>query len=144
MARLEIDDVKRDRFSRDVARVRVSKLCRAVEGGAKRRVGHKYGTGQLKTSIGTKISSRRWEVTGEVGSRVRHALVHEVGARPHRIPKHGFTPMTFYWRKVGKTVTLLKVNHPGSPAYKYLRVPLVENAPRLGFKVRVTFFSPFG
>lgn len=38
--------------------------------------------------------------------------VHE-GTDPHRIPSSGRRKMTFYWKRVGRRVTLYSVEHPG-------------------------------
>jgi hypothetical protein len=125
----------------EAARPLVSKVCRQVEGGAKRLVQVK--TGRLKTSIGTRISSgASGVVTGRVGSRVRHALVAHEGARPHPIYPSKQKALRFFWERVGTQVIFAKVNHPGMKGSQYLMRPLFTFATAAGFRVVVTSGRP--
>lgn len=80
-----------------------------------------YTTGNLARSIevdGPHIGFSG--ASGSVGSRLSHAAVAEVGARPHVIRPVNGRFLKFYWRKVGRVVHLEKVNHPGYRGKGYL------------------------
>lgn len=82
-----------------------------------------YSTGRLARSI--EINGPHVEpgfrVTGEVGSSLSYAAAVEKGARGHYIyPNPPKRYLRFYWRKLGKTVVLERVNHPGMKGKGYL------------------------
>jgi hypothetical protein len=96
-----------------------------------------YVTGALARSIhseGPHVGPTR--ITGRVGSSLRHAAVADTGAKPHLIfPNPPLAYMKFYWRKVGRTVYLGKVRHPGYRGKKYLERALREVALRHGMRI---------
>lgn len=78
-------------------------------------------TGHLMGSIKYKKLSGPGGITFEAGSNARHALWMEKGTRPHLItPKKPGGMLVFFWPKMGKTVHLKSVNHPGTKAYRFM------------------------
>ena len=119
----------------------VRQVCREVENEAKvRTLIGPYTTGFLSASISTKINIVKGgkAVTGRVGSPLWYAASVHDGAVPHKIrPLLPGYPLKFYWRKVGTTVRLMHVNHPGQRGQYYLAGPLVSAGARHGLKVTI-------
>ncbi len=96
-----------------------------------------YTTGRLARSIhkdGPHVTATA--ITGRVGSRLDYAAVAEVGARPHLIfPHPPRRYLKFFWRRVGRTVHLEKVRHPGYKGKGYLERALREVALRHGMRI---------
>ena len=127
------------RDSRRLAAKFITQVTREIEAGAKARaLLGEYATGALAHSIyreGPHITPTR--VTGRVGSRNHHARVAERGARPHPIlPRRPGGMLKFYWRKVGRTVYLNYVRHPGMQGKRWLEIPARAAAARHNLIVR--------
>jgi hypothetical protein len=79
--------------------------------------------GTLMRSI-KKSQSRdvrgRWSTGYDVTSNAPYTLFVIKGTRAHRIPVSGFTPLAFFWPKLGKGVVFMSVNHPGTKANNFL------------------------
>lgn len=93
-----------------------------------------YTTGHLTLGLRRQINYGPYIVTGTVGISGRHypyAASVEGGAVRHTIrPRSPGGYLHFYWRKIGKTVTLRSVNHPGQVGKAYLRIPLLVVGPK--------------
>lgn len=92
------------------------------------RTGINYSTtGMLESMITPAFT--HWgnrELEGQVRAFAPHArMVHE-GTRAHRIPRTGRRPMTFFWHRKGRVVTLTQVNHPGTAARPFLAENLLR------------------
>jgi hypothetical protein len=97
-------------------------LDRAAEivlAGAKRRC--PVDTTELVASIHVEHGRDGQGQYRDIGSDVDHALVVEVGGRPHDIKSHGDYPLRN--RKTGQ-VFGREVHHPGTRAQAYLRPAL--------------------
>jgi hypothetical protein len=78
-------------------------------------------TGALAKSIKWTRGVSPRGITFTTGSSKPYAGFMEKGTRPHPIrPKRAGGFLVFFWPKVGRTVFLRSVNHPGTPAYHYL------------------------
>lgn len=99
--------------------------------------GGPYSTGRLKASINWSIRTVGDTVQGRTGSDLVYAYsVHE--GQPARVITPKRAPyLGFYWRKVGKNVRFLSVNHPGTAPQPYLVQALLTQAPLYGFKAIV-------
>lgn len=139
MARVEIHWNVVHKHSLGVAYKIVNEVTRNVLAEAKvRTLIGPYTTGFLSASLRRQITIRRGgkEVRGRVGSPLWYAMAVHNGAKPHKIrPLLPGYPLRFYWRKVGKTVRFMSVNHPGQSGQFYLAGPLVSEAARKGLKV---------
>lgn len=100
---------------------RLAFLCEVA---AKSRVPNEYSkVGWLRDSIDQDAGKKRNArgIWFSVGSTVKYALYVESGTRPHSIsPKKPKGRLVFFWRRVGETVFMRGVKHPGSRAYRYL------------------------
>lgn len=114
----------------------VRDVCRSVELSAKIQLSFgPYTTGNLGRSIHTTIRYRRNTVVGSVGSELDHAeMVHD-GVKAHPIYPNRAEVLKFYWRRVGATVHLPRVSHPGQRGKFYLTTPLRIAAARHGMRV---------
>lgn len=141
MARVEIHWPVVHRTTTGAAYKVVNEVTRNVLAEAKvRTLIGPYNTGFLSASLRRQITIRRAgkEVRGRVGSPLHYAKYVHDGARPHTIrPMMPGYPLRFYWRKVGHVVRLMKVNHPGQRGQFFLTGPLVSEAARKGFRVRI-------
>lgn len=91
------------------------------------RTGINYATGLLQASIGFQL--RKWgnELEGQVHAYRSTALMVHEGTRAHPIfPRKPGGRMNFYWIKEGKHVSLVAVNHPGTPGIPFLSENLRE------------------
>lgn len=78
-------------------------------------------TGRLAASIKIKKMSGPRGISFQVYSTVPYADFMERGTLPHVIyPKQPGGRLVFFWPKVGHTVFLKSVKHPGTKAYHYL------------------------
>lgn len=69
--------------------------------------------------------------TTGVAFTVIQAATTDKGARPHVIrPRRPGGRLVFYWPKVGRTVSLPFVNHPGNAPMRWFRPALVKHWPR--------------
>lgn len=97
--------------------LRIAKLEAPVS-----KAGGRVG-GTLQRSI-KKSQSRdtrgRWSTGYDVTSNAPYSLFVIKGTRAHRIPVSGFTPLAFFWPKLGKGVVFMSVNHPGTKANNFL------------------------
>lgn len=101
----------------------VRRVLREIAFNARINASHgPYTTGRLARSIRAEGPRADFNIVkGTVGSELSYASAVEGGARPHLIfPIPPKTYMRFYWRKVGRTVYLDKVRHPGQRAKNYL------------------------
>jgi len=92
-------------------------------------------TGRYMSSIGATSRAKEGihevrtlgaEIVGRVGSRVKYAPYIELGTPPHIIRAKRKKALSFYWAKLGKTITVKSVQHPGTRARHIL-----ENAVRI-------------
>lgn len=122
-----------------LARSETRGLTAAINRRARRNApGGPYSTGRLKSSINWSVRTVGTSVIGRSGSELIYAYsVHE--GQPARVitPKRA-AMLGFYWRRVGKSVLLRKVNHPGTAPQPYLVQALLTESPKFGFKVIVT------
>lgn len=124
------------RFSRK----KVEAALRDVEVNAKIRAAHgPYATGYLASTITRHMYTTPTGVRGRVGSDLSYAGVAERGARAHIIRPRVAKALHFYWRKVGATVTLAKVNHPGMKGKGYLRESLIQASRRHGLRILIRY-----
>lgn len=121
--RLNTFDIRR--LSVRAATRTVEKVVRETEALAKLAARGPYSTGRLAASIHSSVSVHGRTVVGEVRSSDRRAdMIHD-GTVPHVIrPRRPGGMLRFYWRKVGHTVTLPKVNHPGMEGKRFLAEPM--------------------
>jgi hypothetical protein len=78
------------------------------------------------------------QVVGRLSCHHPAAMAVEGGARSHYItPNPPRNMLKFYWRKIGRTVRLPYVYHPGQKGKHFLTKPLVEVAPRFNMLVFV-------
>ena len=100
-----------------------------------------YTEQKLVRGLKRRISYSTYVVEGTVGISGRefpYAASVEGGARRHYIPLSPKIPpdrLYFYWRKVGRFVAPLQVNHPGQIGKAYLRIPLLVVGPKYNMKV---------
>lgn len=103
------------------------RLGRDIEKGAKRKVG--VDSGALRNSIRMRHYRKGTVQYVVVGGYTPYAYMHHEGTGPHRISKTGGRIMSF--KVGGRVVVVQKVNHPGTRANPYLRIPM-ERAVRRG------------
>lgn len=89
----------------------------------------------MKNSINWSVRTAGRHVRGRSGSELSYAIFPERGTPPHLILPRRAAHLRFYWRKIGRHVRLLSVNHPGQRAQNFLTEALVDVAPRYGYKV---------
>ena len=90
-------------------------------------------TGALRTSVTSRRhrAGANGNLSFDAGSwTVHYAIIHELGSKPHIIlPKNPTGKLVFFWPKVGRVVSFKAVQHPGTPAYRFLNEGL-ESAMR--------------
>lgn len=87
---------------------------------ARNRTGINYATGRLVSTIRPGYEHYGPELEGRVIAGGPAILVHG-GTRPHVIrPRKAGGRLVFFWAKVGRTVALKHVNHPGTAANRFL------------------------
>lgn len=122
MARIVLHRIQVKRESDQVALRFTRKILREIQFQARLKLfSGPYTTGALARSIqvqGPFIEARR--TSGSVGSDLDYAASVEKGARPHEILPRGVR-LKFYWRRVGRVVSLPFVDHPGQRGKGYLR-----------------------
>jgi hypothetical protein len=95
-----------------------------------------YTSGNLSRSIRRRpVVVRGDVVTGDVYTPLVYGKWVHDGTPPHEILPRGDYPLAFYWRKVGRFVTLPRVSHPGQKPKKFLTDPLVQISARHGWVV---------
>lgn len=110
-------------------------MTAAVNRAARRNApGGPYSTGTLKASINWSVKTAGFNIRGRSGSDLEYAIFPEQGTRPHLILPRRAPYLRFYWRKVGRNVRLLRVNHPGQKAQNFMTEALADVAPRYGYK----------
>lgn len=81
-------------------------------------------TGALRASLKSKHgrADSLGNLSFDAGSwTVSYAIIHELGSKPHIIlPKNPNGKLVFFWPKVGRVVAFKSVQHPGTPAYRFL------------------------
>jgi hypothetical protein len=85
------------------------------------RTGINYATGEMASTIRSRmvISSKTPEGRVTVGTKQAKFVIH--GTAPHPIyPKKPGGYLRFFWHKMGKTVMLRHVNHPGTAANNFM------------------------
>lgn len=145
MARVELDESALRRYLEGpegpVARS-LAEICIEVESEAKLnatgRPGPNVQTGRLRSSITWQLVRGPQGWYGEVGSAVEYAHYVEYGTEPHRIyptVEHfarnaaaGKRTAALYWK--GARHPVAYVNHPGNPAYPYLRPAVIAVSER--------------
>lgn len=123
------------RLAREEVRGLTSSINRRARSNAP---GGPYSTGRLKSSINWSVRTVGDKVIGVSGSDLVYAYsVHE--GQPARTITAKRAPMlSFYWRRVGKSVKFFRVSHPGTAPQPYLVQALLTQSPLWGFKVVVT------
>ena len=96
-----------------------------------------YSTGRLARSMRKRVWITTTGAAGEVWSDLPQAQWVNDGTRPHYIQPRGNWPLRFFWRKVGKTVRLAYVRHPGQRAQHFMTGPMVEAATRYNLIVTI-------
>jgi len=112
-------------------------VARQVRDGARGMV--RVKSGAVKGSIG--MEERHTATVARFIIRADHerAMLEHQGARPHVIrPRRRGGLLHFYWERMGATVTLVKVNHPGTKGSKFLTTPLIKYGMRAGYRVTIT------
>lgn len=144
MARVQIYRARADLLSKRHAIARTVRLANRVQDDARFRltVNRNVVTGDLLRSIRIKMHTGTYKITATVGSHLSYARVVHDGAKPHLIRPRRKRGMKFYWPAgvgvpplVEGRVVCFKgvVHHPGFRSNRYLLIPLVLQAPRLGF-----------
>jgi hypothetical protein len=86
------------------------------------RVGANKRTGAMAVGMEHKRLTLAQGIAFDAGSSKPYALFVDQGTKPHVItPKKPGGMLVFHWAKVGKTVFLRSVNHPGNRAYKFIQ-----------------------
>lgn len=144
MARLDLDPVKVREFAKAEAAKDVVSVMYRVEALAKLAAKGTHplttdSTGRLSRSIKSDLSSTATKVVGRVGvdRYVKYALAAHDGAVGHRIHARRVRALHFHWKRIGETVYLGSVKHPGMRGKKYLTGPLFRVAVPRGYKVVV-------
>jgi hypothetical protein len=137
MARLVFKPGAVPTFANVVARQDVQRTLVLINRQARDNApGGPYSTGNLKRSIRWRITINiRGRVAGESGSELDHAIFAERGTQPHEILPRGAYNLRFYWRRVGRVVSLPRVSHPGMDAQNFMTRALLSVAPRRGYRV---------
>ena len=129
MARIRIYHSRARRQSNEEAADFVRQVLREIAFQAKLHVAFgPYTTGNLARSIRAEAPHIEFgRVSGSVGSNLNYAAAVEDGAGLYgpRGSKYVILPrrrrfLRFYWRKVGRVVTLPSVRHPGQRGKNYL------------------------
>lgn len=136
MARLSIDRQQSRAYARDWAEENhVGPLSRKILAAARAQVPVK--TGRLRGSLHIDRDMLPLRVTARVGSNVSYAHLIHVGAREHVILPRRSRKLKFFWRRIGRWVTLARVNHPGFEGTAYLTRPLLVYGTAAGFRVTI-------
>lgn len=137
MARTNIYEARVQALGRDAARRLLKDTLADMERHAKQIAGTgPYVTGRLAASIHSQVIDTPKGVSGAMGSRLHYAKASNSGAKKHIIRPQGPWPLKFYWRQVGRVVSLHIVHHPGYRGKLWLIRPFFEIAPRHGFTIR--------
>lgn len=129
MARVRIYHSRARRETNEDAEKFIREVLRQIAFQAKLHVAFgPYTTGNLARSIRARGPFIRFgRVAGEVGSELNYAAAVEGGAGLYgpRMSKYPIRPrnakrLRFYWRKVGRVVSLPIVHHPGQRGKNYL------------------------
>jgi hypothetical protein len=135
--RLIINDFEKFAISRKAGEKLVRRVLDDTEIGARARLlAGPYTKGHLATRGRKEVEILPGQILGRVIFRAPYAKSVNSGARPHLILPHGDYPLRFFWRKVGREVRLLYVNHPGQKGKGYLTEALEVAARRHGFRLR--------
>lgn len=130
MARVRIHHLQARVHSHQAARELIRKVTREIQFRARVTVATgPYTTGRLARSINAEVREVPNGVRGRVGSKLVYAASVQSGAKAHPIYPH-MPPylLKFYWRKVGRVVMFVAVNHPGQRGKHYLTNSLAEIA----------------
>ncbi len=79
-------------------------------------------TGELVRKLYIKQGRRGRIQYVEVGSKAKHAFLHHEGTKPHLMSADSGRIMRL--NVSGRAVYVRKVNHPGTPANRYLTLPM--------------------
>ena len=129
MARVRIYHSRARRETNEDAEKFIREVLRQIAFQAKLHVAFgPYTTGNLARSIRARGPFIRFgRVAGEVGSELNYASAVEGGSGLYgpRASKYPIRPrnakrLRFYWRKVGRVVSLPIVHHPGQRGKNYL------------------------
>jgi phage gpG-like protein len=106
----------------------------------------KNRTGTLRRSIAPNVISRGAVITGEVGTNIEYAKIHEFGG--HTLPRIILpkAKKALMFNIGGKTIFAKKVNHPGSkmPERSFLRSALREMEPEIKAEFENAIFQVIG
>ena len=125
MARVNIKHVIAREYAREWADDNhVKPLADQIQNAAQREAPIRTGT--LRATIYNRREVLPLKITRRVGSPLNYSYLVHGGARPHRIvPRSPNGRLVFFWKKVGRIVSLRQVNHPGFKGVPYLQRPLV-------------------
>lgn len=91
-----------------------------VQNAARSLVGTRYATGRLRRDISKKwVPSRSGRMVIQVGSSLKHAMMHHEGTKPHIIRARNARALR-YINRDGNVVFATAVHHPGTRANRYL------------------------
>lgn len=91
----------------------------------------KQRTGDLQNATTHMLIRTRGGMLVRVRNPTKYAGWIERGTKPHVIRARRAPSLAFYWPRVGSWVYPLKVNHPGTRPYWFLRTAVTEAAATL-------------
>lgn len=136
MARLQFKPGAVRSFATTQARKDVRSVTAAINRRARSNApGGPYSTGRLKASINWSMRTSGWVVRGLSGSDLIYAYsVHEGQPARTIVPRRA-RRLRFFWRRVGRVVSMARVSHPGTAPQPYMVQALLTVAPTYGYKV---------
>lgn len=96
-------------------------------------------TGRLRRSIHSVSSYTAASVSSSTGTNVKYAKYLEFGTNPHVILPVRAKMLS--WMQDGRRVFARKVNHPGNPAFRFLRGSLEEMQPENMTAIRASMLE---
>ena len=95
----------------------------------------KHRSGAVKRGTRSRVRRLKSGAVLRITNPVKHAKFLEWGTRPHVITaRRGF--LRFYWMRMGKQMTIRKVNHPGTKATWFLKNATHSAYNRAGLTLR--------
>lgn len=91
----------------------------------------RHRTGRVRHGTRHKIVRTRSGGRLIIMNDAPHAGFLEHGTRPHRIVARRRRALHFFWLRISKKMSVRSVNHPGTPAYKFLLAATNDSGNRL-------------